>query len=69
MGGVTKNKYVNLDVRNIFAGSYPEHHWGFRVQLNFRGCKFLLLPESTIAGKLVLRTPPSLPSKLKKNII
>jgi hypothetical protein len=65
MGGVTKNKYVNLDVRNNFAGSHPDHHCGFRVQLNFRGCKFLLLPESSIAGKLVFRTPRSLPAKLK----
>jgi hypothetical protein len=66
MGVVTKTKYLNLDVRNIFAGSNPEHHCGFRVQLKYRGCKFLLFPESSIAGKLVLRTAPSLPANFKR---
>jgi hypothetical protein len=27
MGGVEKNKQLNLDVRNIFAGSHTQHRW------------------------------------------
>jgi hypothetical protein len=25
--GLEKIKYLNLDVRNIFAGSHTEHYW------------------------------------------